>query len=425
MSEKPRIGFAGLSHLGIIYSGATVAHGFPVVGFDARPGWAEALTARRFPISEPGLEQLIEEHGAGIAYTDDISAVASCKVIFFALDVATDDENRSDLGPLEALIQSVASRVASGTTLVVMSQVPPGYCRKLASQMPAGVDLFYQVETLVFGNAVERAMQPERYMVGCADPTKPFPAEYLRFLEAFGCPLLPMRYESAEICKIAINCFLVSSVTTTNTLAEVCSAIQADWSEIAPALRLDRRIGPYAYLKPGLGIAGGNLERDLVTVRNLAAEHGCDARVVTAWQQNSAYAKDWVLRRLFQLRLLEDATRPLAVWGVAYKPDTHSIKNSPSVALLRAVGGHPCRTYDPVAMVEGPEFAHVQRCGSAVNAASGAAALAVMTPWKEFQQASLEDLRKALSGRVILDPYAALDGGRCRELGFEYYSLGV
>src|SRR5205807_2432451 len=147
----------------------------------------------------------------------------------------------------------------------------PGFCRALSARLEPRLHLLYLVETLVFGNAVSRAIHPERFMVGCADPGQPLPAPLREYLEAFACPILPMRFESAELCKIAINCFLVSSVTTSNTLAEICENTGADWYEIAPALRLDKRIGLHAYLSPGLGIAGGNLERHLVTVLRLAA----------------------------------------------------------------------------------------------------------------------------------------------------------
>ena len=88
--------------------------------------------------------------------------------------------------------------------------------------------MYYQVETLIFGRAVERALHPERFMVGCVDPSAPLPDSYANWLHAFGCPILPMRYESAELAKIAINMFLVSSVSTANTLAELCEAIGAD-----------------------------------------------------------------------------------------------------------------------------------------------------------------------------------------------------
>src|SRR6185437_13120933 len=132
--------------------------------------------------------------------------------------------------------------------------------------------LFDQGETLVFGRAVERATEPERFIVGCAAPERPIPAAYGAYLSAYSCPILPMRYESAELSKIAINCCLVASVTVANTLAELSEEIGADWAEIAPALRLDRRIGLHSYLAPGLGISGGNLERDLATVLRLSEQ---------------------------------------------------------------------------------------------------------------------------------------------------------
>ena len=103
----------------------------------------------------------------------------------------------------------------------------------------------------MFGWAVERATQPERFIVGCADPIRPLPRPYTMLLDAFDCPILPMRYESAELAKIAINCCLVASVSVANTLADLSERIGADWHEIAPALRLDRRIGAHSYLSPG------------------------------------------------------------------------------------------------------------------------------------------------------------------------------
>lgn len=420
------IGFAGLSHLGIVYSMATAARGFSVLAFDERTELIENLTAGRFPVSEPGLKEGFLEHSARLQFRANPASLAECSLIFITLDVQTDADNKSNLAPLEALIGQVVSIAGPDATIAVMSQVPPGFCRKLATKLRAKLKLYYQVETLVFGNAIERAIYPERYMVGCEDPKRAFPDLYQSFLNAFDCPVLAMRYESAELCKIAINCFLVSSVSTTNTLAELCEKVHADWFEIAPALRLDRRIGPHAYLKPGLGIAGGNLERDLATVQNLAGEFGSDARVVTAWQQNSAYARDWVLRRLFELGLLEDANRTeLAMWGIAYKPDTHSTKNSPSLALLRSLSQFRWRANDPVARIEESEFPSVRLCESALSAAQGAEALVVMTPWKEFASVSIESLHKAMSGRKILDPYRALDGEQCQEVGFEYHCLGA
>src|SRR4029079_1307298 len=135
---------------------------------------------------------------------------------------------------------------------------------------------------------------------------------------AFGCPILSMGYESAELTKIAINACLVSSISVANTLAELCENIGADWSEIAPALKLDRRIGQYSYLAPGLGIAGGNLERDLATVERFAAKHHTDAGVVRAWVTTSRHRRDWAAQTIRRVLLDANPKATLAVWGLAY-----------------------------------------------------------------------------------------------------------
>lgn len=419
MSSTPTIGFAGLSHLGIIYSTASAARGFDILAFDARPALADSIAAGKFPVSEPDLEETFREHRARLRYSASAADLAACPLIFLTLDVVTDDANTSDLGPLQALIETVAANALPGAMLVLMSQVPPGFCRNLAGRLPAGLRLFYLVETLIFGNAVARALHPERFMLGCADPRAGVPDLLRQYLEAFGCPILPMRFESAELCKIAINCFLVSTVTTSNALAEICENTGADWFEIAPALRLDKRIGPHAYLSPGLGIAGGNLERDLVTIQRLAGQYGTDAGVVAAWQRNSIYRRDWVLRKLFGMGLLACPQKSiLAVWGLAYKQDTHSTKNSPSLALLRGLSGYRWQAYDPAAKIDAAEFPNVRVCSSALEAVKGADVLVVMTPWKEFASVPLS------GPPVILDPYSILDGDRLRPLGLQYARLG-
>ena len=347
------IGFVGLSHLGLVSSLASAARGFPVVAYDPDSERCSQLSAGEFPIEEPGLVELFGANRARLRYTSDAASLLECDPVFVSLDVQTDDNDQSDLGTLRRLVDAIWPHLSRGCSIVILSQVAPGFTREVARSLNVGPTsassrIFYQAETLVFGAAVERALRPERYIVGSARPDAPLPGPYREWLDTFGCPVLVMGYESAELAKIAINLFLASSVSTVNTLAELCEAIGADWSEIVPALRLDRRIGPDAYLSPGLGIAGGNLERDMMTTQDLAAAHGTDARVVTAWQQNSTYRKDWVLRTLHREVFPRCPAPRIAILGVAYKPSTHSIRNSAAIALLKGLVAWPVRAYDPL-----------------------------------------------------------------------------
>lgn len=419
------IGFIGLSHLGIVYGSATAAKGFDVLGFDPDSKLCADLTAGRLPVSEPDLPELMQSHRQRQRFTSDPAQIAACDVVFFSLDVPTDSASRSNLQPLGALIDLVSPHLAPTATVVILCQVPPGFTRALGREKPRlGGALFYQVETLIFGNAVERALKPERYIVGCADPRAPLTPAYAKWLAAFDCPILPMRYESAELAKISINFFLVSSVTTTNTLAEVCERIGADWSEIAPALRLDKRIGPHAYLSPGLGLAGGNLERDLVTVQNLAAQHGTEAGVVAAWQLNSRYRRDWALRKLHEEVLARIEDPVLAIWGLAYKIDTHSTKNSPSLALIGALAPFRKSAYDPQVRIEAGSIPNFTQAESALDACRGADVLIIMTPWKEFSGIPPAQIKAAMRGSVIIDPFGVLDRAAAEAAGLSCRRMG-
>jgi UDPglucose 6-dehydrogenase len=421
------IGFIGLSHLGLNYSLASAAKDFDVVAYDPDRALTARCAAGEFPLDEPGFNELFAEHRARLHYTSDETALAKCELVFYSLDLPTNERNESDPGVLTALIRATAPHLSSGTTAVVLSQVPPGYMRRLRTELCdcSGADFYYQVETLIFGRAVERAMHPERFIVGANDPARLLPASLQAWHAAFACPVLVMRLESAELAKIAINLFLVSTVTTTNTLAEICEAIGADWNEIAPALRLDGRIGPHAYLTPGLGLAGGNLERDLATLQSLAARHGTEAGIVQAWQYNSAHRRGWAIRELQRVLPSQENPPVVAVWGLAYKADTHSTRNSPSLELIRALpDGCSIRVHDPAAKIDAAEFPQVTICSSPLEAAEGADAVLMMTPWSSYASLPLRDLRNRLRGRVIIDPYAVLDEAECRALGFEYRRLG-
>src|SRR5262249_2197776 len=240
-----------------------------------------------------------------------------------------------------------------------------------------------------------------------------------------GCPILPMCYESAELAKIAINCCLVSSITVANTLSELSERIGSNWSEIAPALKLDARIGPSAYLSPGLGIAGGNLERDLATLQRLAEATGAETGLISAFVGNSRHRRDWALRTLHAEVLVRKPDALIGVLGLAYKENTHSTKNSPSLALIADLG--PCRVqiYDPVVPATAAARPRAIGAPTAIAAAEGADALAIMTPWPAFRELKPADLARVMGGWTVLDPYRVLDGKAVIAQGLDYLALGA
>lgn len=416
----PVIGFAGLTHLGLNMAAASAARGFEVVGYQGDPVVVDAINAGRLPVAEPDLDDMIAKNRERLSFTNDETALAGCDIVYISVDVPTDDNGQSDLAPITDIIATTERAMSDDALLVVLCQVPPGFTRTL-SRDPA--QLYYQVETLIFGRAVERAMHPERFIVGCANPDAAIDPRLETYLGTFGCPILPMRYESAELAKISINMCLVASVGVANTMAEVCEHVGADWSEIIPALRLDARIGPKSYIAPGLGLAGGNLERDLATVIGLADRHTTDAGIVHAWLANSRHRKDWCYRTLNQAVLGTKPDAAIALLGLAYKENTHSTKNAASLALLAHLDTRRVTAHDPQVRAA-DVLPELRQAETALDACDGADAVVIVTPWPAYREIDPAELARRMRGRTLIDPFGLLSGTAVTAAGLDHFTLG-
>ena len=196
------------------------------------------------------------------------------KLVFVSEDTPTDDRG---VRYMDA-IQSLLARAINGTTVpvVLTSQVEPGITRRCQTSR-----LYHQAETLRIKDAAERARNPEQMIVGCADPAEPLPLAYATYLRAFNCPILTMTYESAEFAKMAINAFLISQIETTNMLSTLAQKCGAEWASVREVLQHDSRIGPKAYLEPGLWQSSKHLLRDWVTLDQYDIS---DDKLLHAWK---------------------------------------------------------------------------------------------------------------------------------------------
>jgi len=419
------VGVVGLSHLGIVTGTGLASLGFPVVAVDSDAEVVKALAAARPPVHEPGLPELLARSGA--AFTTDYAGLERCGVVLLAADTVTDDRDCSELSSLEAHVDKILPWLAADTVLVLMSQVPVGYTRDLAERLRARRPdfrgpVYYWVETLVIGDAVARFRAPERIILGGAEAEWEPDARLRAVLDAFACPKLRMSYESAELTKAAINLYLSTSLTFANALADLCEASGASMRSILPALRSDARIGPRAYIRPGLGIGGGNLERDLVNLGELAARLHVDGSLLELILKSSRARYGW-LTRAVERHLLAGRSRPrIALWGVAYKKNTASTRNAPSLRLLADLRGRAdVSAYDPAARVP-PDLASV--AASALEATHGADGLVVLTDWDEFAAQDLRAVRAALRAPVVVDGVGVLDPAAVAAAGMRYVGIG-
>lgn len=421
MKNKPIISFVGLTHLGLNYLAATSKKNFQVCGFDKNKFKIKNLNKGIVEYDEPGLKTVIKKNKKKIIFTDDFRKLKNSKLVFISEDVRTDKENSSDLKNLRKLINFTIKFISKKTKLIILSQSKPGFVRSIKYDHN---NLFYQVETLVFGNAINRATKPERFIIGVKDKYKKIDSDYLKYLKSFNCPVLKMNYESAEITKISINLLLASSVTTSNILSELCERNNANWRDVIPAIKLDKRIGKFSYINPGLGISGGNIERDIVTTIKLSKKKTPSNILLKSLIQNSKYMKDWVYRLIKKKRLLSlNKKSSIGIIGAAYKENTNSIKNSPFLELVKKINKiNKIFIFEPMIKINLKEKNVIQ----IHNLSEFFLKNKVIVLLRPFNNVKIfEPYLKTIKKKIVIDPYGVLKE-KFKDTDIKkYYTLGT
>ena len=415
---KLTVGYIGLSHLGINYAIASAMKGFNVICYDKNKDIILSLKKKKIPFYEKDTEKNLKKRFKQFKFTNTIDDLKECDLVFVSQDVPTDSYGKSDLLVIKNLIKKVAQTIKTTCNLIILCQVPPGFTRSI--DWPA-TKLFYQVETLIFSKALERALLPERIIIG--KNSNKIDKKYNFFLNKFNCPILEMNYESAELAKISINIFLISTVTSTNLLSEVSENIGANWSDISNALKLDNRIGRYAYLKPGLGISGGNLERDLKTFTNFLKFNKIYENYSKNIKQISNYRKDWIYNQFKKIIKNFRSIKKVGILGLTYKEDTNSIKNSPSISFIKKISINSkfkINVYDPK-IKKLLKHNDVNFYKNVEDLIKNCDILVIATPWKIFKEINL---KKFSNIKAIIDPYNLINSPKNRNKKSQYISMG-
>jgi UDPglucose 6-dehydrogenase len=426
--DDPLVGVVGLSHLGVTASAGLASLGFQILGVDPDRETVRRLQNGDGLFPEPSLSELLASHRARMTFTTDFAAMAACEVVIFGQDTSLTDENEMDLDRIRSLIDSMIPHLQHDVTILFMSQVPVGFTRALARKIrdqrkSVPFHLHYWVDVLVVGDAVSRFLKPGRLILGHEHTPEPLSEPVARMLRCFQCPILEMSYESAEITKSAVNVYLATTVTFANALSNLCEAVGADMMQVIPALRLDKRIGPFAYIKPGLGFSGGHLERDLVALSRLARSHGVGTSVLDLIQEESAGRYQWLTQKI-ESEIFARFPRPtIAIWGLSYKKNTDSTHGAPSLKVIR-----DCATrarlvaYDP--LVQLPSGLGVTTVDDRYAALDGAHGLLILSDWDEFKALDTIRLKGAMATPVIIDPMGVLADVALTHQDVSYIPMG-
>ena len=419
MIKKTKLAFVGLTHLGLNYLAASASKKYSVLGIDSNKNKIKKLNDNIIEYREPNLKKTILKNKKNIYFSNDFKKLKQCDLVFISEDVKTDLKGKSNLKSLRVLINKTIKFLNKNSVLIILSQMRPGFIRSIQIDHDK---LYHQVETLIFGKAMNRAMYPERIIVGCKDKSKKLNSRYKNYLNEFNCKIFKMNYESAEVAKLSINLLLSSSVTITNILTELCENVSANWKEIVPALKSDKRIGKYSYIRPGLGISGGNLERDIVTVKNILNKNSPPRNFLNNILENSKYMKFWVIRTLDKLKILDNKNKMhIGIVGATYKENTNSIKNSPTIDLLKILIKKNITIYEPMLNLN-LKNNNINQIKNIKELVSKNKVIIFMRPWTNFRE--IQNVSKIIRNKIVIDPYGVIDAGYKENKIKKYFTIG-
>ncbi|MFD0373634.1 UDP-glucose dehydrogenase family protein [Streptomyces sp. NPDC127114] len=438
-----KITVIGTGYLGATHAAAMAELGFEVLGLDVVPEKIEMLAAGRVPMYEPGLEDLLARHVAGIEgssgrlrFTTSWEEVGAFGDVHFVC-VNTPQkhgEYACDMSYVDAAFASLAGVVRQGALVVGKSTVPVGSARRLAGLLPEGVELAWNPEFLREGFAVQDTLHPDRIVVGLSEGAGGERSEkVLREVYAVpvaeGSPFVVTDYPTAELVKTSANSFLATKISFINAMAEVCEAAGGDVAKLAEAIGHDERIGS-KFLRAGIGFGGGCLPKDIRAFMARAGELGADQALTFLREIDSINMR----RRASMVEMAREALgggflgKRVAVLGATFKPDSDDVRDSPALNVAGQIHlqGGQVTVYDPKGMDNARRlFPTLGYAPTAIDAVRGADVVLHLTEWREFRDAlDPSELASVVSSPVILDGRNALDPLRWREAGWTYRAMG-
>jgi len=434
MTTKPKIAFVGLTHLGLVTSIGMTCFKKDILALDVRNEIIESLRNGNVllmegeeALQETDLDKLFKKNKDHYFPTTNFKELTKVNTIFFAVDTPTD--GKGSLDNLNHLIDLSIPYLKNNSTIIVMSQVPIGFCRSIKNRIinkrpNLKFSLYHWVDTIIMTNAIDRFIHPERIIIGKEDDRK-FNTNLRELLKLFDCPVYDMSYEGAEITKAFINLYLANSITFANTLSDYCEKFNANINEIIPALRSDKRIGQYAYIKPTLSIAGGHLERDLIMLEKIAKQKGVNSKLISLIIKENTIRYKWAIEKITKNVSFFEHRPTICLWGLAYKKDTSSVKNAASQKILKHLSNkYLFRVYDPMAIIPKSSL-RFERLNDKYKAVKNADCLVILTDWEEFKNADLKKLAKTMKHKNIIDAVGSLSYLKSRLGGFNYQCMGI
>jgi len=433
----------GTGYVGLVTGACFADVGNQVLCLDIDEAKIARLNAGEVPIHEPGLEAVVKRNrlAGRIEFTAQYDrAIDHCDTFFIAVGTPTDEDGSADVRHVEDAARELGRRLTRKALVVVKSTVPVGTHELVARAL--GEELSVRKSKLSFtvasnpeflkeGAAVADFMHPDRILIGTDD------VQAIDTLSGLYAPfnrnrdrLIVLDARSSELAKYAANAMLATRISFMNELARLAEKLGADIERVRHAIGADPRIGP-SFLYAGAGYGGSCFPKDVRALLAMAREHVLPARLLSAVHDVNEEQKHLLTTKLRAALGGELRDQVIAVWGLAFKPNTDDVREAPSLVLIRNVisAGATVRAYDPQAQATArvalaAEQGKITFCDSAESACAGADALVVVTEWLEFRSPDFRALATQLRRRVLVDGRNLYDPRIVRAAGLHYEGIG-
>ena len=437
-----KISIFGTGYVGLVTGACMAEVGNEVVCVDIDAAKVARLDAGEIPIFEPGLEDLVAANRAKKRLrftTDAAAAIAHGSVIFIAVGTPPDEDGSADLSHVLTVARTIGKHLDRSAVIVNKSTVPVGTADRVreaiagelaARKVDVAFDVVSNPEFLKEGDAVKDCMRPDRIVIGsnsarAIEQMKVLYAPFNRNHER----IVLMDVRSAELTKYAANAMLATKISFMNEMANIAERVGADIELVRHGIGSDPRIG-YSFIYPGAGYGGSCFPKDVQALERTARDVGYDARLLAAVESVNHDQKLKLFELISQHFDGQLAGKTVALWGLAFKPNTDDMREASSRRLMEALweAGVKVQAFDPEAREETHRVYgdrdDLKLCDSAYQALNGADVLAIVTEWKAFRSPDFARIRASLGSPAIFDGRNLYDPKQVEEAGLAYYGIG-
>jgi UDPglucose 6-dehydrogenase len=441
-----KVAIFGTGYVGLVTGACFADVGNDVIGVDVLPDRVAMLNDGHCPIYEPGLEPMLARNrkaGRLSFSTDAATAIADAEVLIIAVGTPPNEDGSSDLRYVLSVARTIGDHINGYKVIVAKSTVPVGTADKVSAAIEErlairGVDARFDVvsnpEFLKEGAAIEDFMRPDRIIVGANsnEAVEVMRELYAPFNRSHN-RLMIMDVRSSEFTKYAANAMLATKISFMNELANIAERLGVDIEHVRVGIGSDPRIG-YSFIYPGVGYGGSCFHKDMAALDRSAAEVGYEAELLRSVESVNIRQKKRLFEKAASLLGSNLTGKHLALWGLAFKPNTDDMREAPSRDFLEAAtaAGAIVHAHDPEAMDEARRhYSDLVAKGQLVlhdspeDAARGADALVIATEWRIFRSPDFEELKTLLKAPIIIDGRNIYDPARMEREGFQYYGIGL